>query len=282
MHEARQPNVRFVRCRGTRAGILAASCFWLGLGRHAGQRGQACLPRNCAIFFACPTKTALKMPWNFITRFGETSLLLPCAVLIAAWLFHAGAAASARRWLIAFGATAAVVLVSKLAFLGWGIGCAAINFTGFSGHSMMSASVLPVLFYLVVPARHPRLAVGAGCLGLLFALLVGVSRLKLQAHSGSEVLSGLALGFGASLTFMLWSARPARSAPALAGALVLVLMLAVPAAGVAAPTHQWIEMFAARLAGRDKPYQRGQWREWAWQRDSAGLLACLPEARRER
>ncbi|MCP3019164.1 phosphatase PAP2 family protein [Cupriavidus basilensis] len=218
------------------------------------------------------------IPWHLISRFGETSLLLPCAVLIAAWLFHAGAVASARRWVLSFGVTAAVVLASKLAFMGWGIGCAALNFTGFSGHSMMSASVLPVLLYLIVSARHPRLAVGAGGIGLLLALLVGVSRLKLQAHSGSEVLGGLALGFAVSLSFIFRGRRPARSAPALAAALVVVLMLGVPAVGVAAPTHHWLEILAARLAGRDKPFQRGQWREWAGQREGAAVLACLPPA----
>ncbi|MGO4325723.1 phosphatase PAP2 family protein [Cupriavidus sp. 2TAF22] len=219
------------------------------------------------------------MHWHFISRFGETSLLLPCAVLITVWLLYAGAYASARRWLLAFGLGAALVLASKLAFMGWGIGCEALNFTGFSGHSMMAASVLPVLLYLVVSARYPRLALVASCFGILLALLVGVSRLKLEAHSDSEVASGLAIGFAVSLSFILWSVRPRRSAPALAAALLMAVMLGVPVAGVAAPTHHWLEVIAARLAGRDKPFQRGQWREWAGQPESAAVLVCVPEPR---
>ncbi|WP_043366677.1 MULTISPECIES: phosphatase PAP2 family protein [Cupriavidus] len=216
------------------------------------------------------------MHWHFISRFGETSLLLPCAVLIAIWLLYAGAYAGARRWLLSFGSAAALVLASKLAFMGWGIGCEALNFTGFSGHSTMAASVLPVMLYLVVPARHPRLALAASGAGILLALLVGVSRLKLQAHSDSEVISGLALGFAASLSFIAWSARPRRSAPALAAVILMAVMLGVPVAGVAAPTHRWLEILATRLAGRDKPFQRGQWREWAARHEGAAVFACAP------
>jgi membrane-associated phospholipid phosphatase len=233
---------------------------------------------NCVTFLAYLILNAIMFNWQFISRFGETSLLLPAAMLIAAWLFHVGAMASARRWFLSFGVAAATVLVSKLAFMGWGIGSAALDFTGFSGHSMMAASVLPVLLYLLVPVSWQRLALCAGCVGMLLALLVGFSRLELDAHSNSEVLSGLILGFGVSLPFILSSARPARSAPAVATSLALVLMLAVPAAGVAAPTHRWLEVLATRLAGRDKPFQRGQWRSWALQNGHAQVLTRLTPA----
>ena len=230
---------------------------------------------NCVTFLAYSILDAIMLNWQFITRFGETSLLLPGAMLITAWLFHTRAIASAWRWFLSFGVAAAMVLVSKLAFMGWGIGSAALDFTGFSGHSMMAASVLPALLYLLVPNAWQRLAFGAGCMGMLLALLVGFSRLELDAHSSSEVLSGLILGFGVSLPFILSSSRPVRSAPVVAASLVLVLLLAVPVTGVAAPTHHWLEVLATRLAGRDKPFQRGQWSSWALQSGHEQVLTRL-------
>ena len=76
--------------------------------------------------------------WWDVTWFGDSGLLLPAAALIALWL------ASSRRtwpaaalWIVIFGAASTVVLVSKLAFLGWGVGSARFNFTGISGHTML-------------------------------------------------------------------------------------------------------------------------------------------------
>ena len=41
---------------------------------------------------------------------------------------------------VAFGITGTVVCISKLAFMGWGIGIREIDFTGFSGHTALSTA----------------------------------------------------------------------------------------------------------------------------------------------
>lgn len=195
--------------------------------------------------------------WQFITRFGETSLLLPAAALLFAWLVHCGEIANARKWMLTFGAAAAVALISKLAFMGWGVGIPELNFTGFSGHSMMATAVLPVLFFRLVPTHRPRVALLAAAAGIALALAVGLSRLALQAHSPSEVLGGLALGLAASLAFIGWSsARDQHQASMLTSVLVAALLVVVPASGLRAPTNHWLERIAVCLSGRDRPYQR--------------------------
>ena len=199
--------------------------------------------------------------WQLVTFFGESAFLLPCAVFLYAWLRWHGATSIARHWLIAFSLTALVVLGSKLAFMGWGIGSAALDFTGFSGHAMMAASILPVLACLAVPSRYRALSLLAALFGVLLALAVGVSRLALHAHSMSEVVSGLALGFCVSLPFIMRHNVPRGPVAMLLVSGALASMLALPVGGAAGTTHDLVQDIATFLSGRDRPYERG---EWTW------------------
>ncbi|AOY95133.1 hypothetical protein BKK79_25350 [Cupriavidus sp. USMAA2-4] len=204
--------------------------------------------------------------WHLVTRFGESTYLLPSALLIALWLCYRRAPGSAVRWLLAIGLAAGLTLASKLAFMGWGVGIESLDFTGFSGHSVMSAATLPVLFYLCTPSSSPRLAHAGTVLGIALALLIGVSRLAVHAHSVSEVLGGLALGLGASLVFLAWPGRAAlpRSVVPLAAALAAFTALhTLPVPGLGGATHRWVESVAVYLSGRDRPFHRGEWRAFA-------------------
>jgi hypothetical protein len=99
--------------------------------------------------------------------------------------------------------------------------------------------------------------------GLLFGLLIGVSRLVLQVHSVSEVASGCLLGAAISLLFariLIGLPRPVRVPPALA----LGLLLLAPAPmSQAAPTEQWLEQIALSLSGREAPYRRADLQQCA-------------------
>lgn len=195
--------------------------------------------------------------WPLITRLGDSSLLLPAAVLVFAWLLYRGESAKAGLWLVLFGLASGLVVLSKLAFMGWGLGIPAWNFTGFSGHSMMAACVLPVLAAQVCGAQRWRLAVAG--LAALLAVMVGVSRLAIGVHSPAEVYAGLALGLTTSAAFL--GATRLRLPAFTPAVLILVLVLGTAQAvtGVRAPTHQLLERIAAHLAEREQPFQRGQW-----------------------
>src|SRR5690606_18067772 len=106
-------------------------------------------------------------------------------------------------WSVLFGGGLALVVATKMAFIGWGLGISSLDFTGFSGHAMRSAAVMPVLFYLLLQ-RAPRAARAvAALLGLAFATLIGISRLVLQVHSTSEVVTGWLLGAGVAFAFLM-------------------------------------------------------------------------------
>lgn len=201
--------------------------------------------------------------WNLVTCLGESTYLLPSAIMIALCLCYHRAQGSAVRWLAVVVVTAGLTLISKLAFMGWGLGIPALDFTGFSGHSAMSAVVLPVLLYLCVPTSRPGLARFTAVCGIGLALLIGWSRLVLHAHSPSEVVSGLALGLLASVAFLIWSGRDVlpRSVAPLAAALLALTMLHVPPLRAATgASHRLVQSMAAYLSGRDRPYQRNELR----------------------
>jgi len=206
--------------------------------------------------------------WFAITRLGESEILLPAFMAGALWLALAhpalarGAAwggdarahpvrTEAWRWLAGIVAGTAITTVSKIAFLGFGIGSAALDFTGFSGHSMYSMAVLPVLFAIVFGR-------GGAFTGTALALLVMVSRVMTGAHSWSEALSGALIGAGiAGWTLALYLRHPsAVRAPwwlpvALAAWLVFVPWRAPPS-----HTHQLVVALSLKLSGRTQPYTR--------------------------
>lgn len=198
------------------------------------------------------------MHWRTLTYFGDSMLLIPTAVIIALILpWKSDNRRTVWYWLLAFGLAGLLVSLSKILFLGFGIGSARFNFTGFSGHSAMSATLWPVMLWLVSgrwPALLRLLAIGVG---YLIPIMVGFSRLVIHAHSASEVATGLLLGFTLSSAFLLSQRRTALkgfSWPQVGAAFLVPLLLM--GHGRVATTQQFLERFSADLAGLEKPFTR--------------------------
>ena len=196
--------------------------------------------------------------WHSLTWFGDSGFLLPAALWIAVWLgIRSATRPSALLWVVLFCVGGSLIAGSKIAFLGWGIGSATLNFTGFSGHAAISASVWPVACWLTASRYEHRVRIAAASLGLLFAALIGASRLAIYAHSKSEVAAGFALGVAVSGIF-LWQQHRLPH-PRVSWTLVL-LSLATPIfflrPGNPAPTQGALEVIAMRLAGTDRVYTR--------------------------
>ncbi len=197
--------------------------------------------------------------WPLISRLGEAQLLLPAMLLAALWLARQpGGRRPAAAWLLATGLAALVTTASKLAFIGYAIGWAPLDFTGISGHAMFAAAVLPPLLRLAGGPATPlgRQALLAAGYGL--ATAVGLSRLVLQLHSASEVASGLALGAAASAA-ALWVGhfpplRLVRWLPALLLAWALLGVIGAPPSR----SHDLVTQLALTISGRDQPYKRWQ------------------------
>lgn len=227
-----------------------------------------------------PDPQAATLFWQALTRLGEAQLLLPVMLAASLWLLlQPRSRRLALGWLGGTAAAASLTTASKVAFIGYGLGWAAADFTGFSGHAMFAAAVLPPLLHLVLGGAGNNSGGGSngdcgdsgggasgnatswGVLaGYALAAAVAVSRVMVQAHSWSEVVTGFALGAAAS-AFALGGGRPL---PALRGVrwLPLALLLAFALLGVAgAPpsrTHDWVTRLALAQSGRSQPYQRWQ------------------------
>jgi membrane-associated phospholipid phosphatase len=200
-------------------------------------------------------------PWYQVTRLGDAGLLVPCALLIAASL------ALRRRdwrlallWLLPLSLAVLLTTLTKIAFIGFGVGIAALDFTGVSGHSMFAAAVYPMLGFAIGSGANRRLRIAAVAAGYGVALLVAISRWKLGMHSASECVAGFAMGGSASAIALGLLAHPPWPSLRLTALAVLVTVLAGTAVqqGEEAllPTHGMVTWVSLKISGRSHPYTR--------------------------
>jgi membrane-associated phospholipid phosphatase len=197
--------------------------------------------------------------WTGITLFGDAGITTVLALAIFGWLLAEKERRLAFNWALLLAVCMAIVTLSKMVFIGWGVGVRSLNFTGFSGHATRSAVVWPVLGYLLLNHVSPRARMAGVLGGLAFALLIGVSRLALRAHSISEVVFGLLLGSATSLAFIAFAAplqKPVLNR--LRAGLLLLLLLPTPFVEPA-PTQQWLTKITLYFSGQDRPFHRYHW-----------------------
>jgi membrane-associated phospholipid phosphatase len=194
--------------------------------------------------------------WHLFTRLGESQILLPAAVLVVlALLRHADGRALAGRWLLLLCGAVALTTVSKLAFIGWGLGSVALDFTGISGHAMFAAAIHPLLFGALAPSDRPRMRVAAVAVGGLLALFIGVSRVVVDAHSVSEAVAGVLLGATVGAV-ALGLGRLRLGINPWVAPLVAVWLFAAPALAPRSQTHSMVTQLALKLSGHAVPYTR--------------------------
>jgi membrane-associated phospholipid phosphatase len=196
------------------------------------------------------------IPWMHITSVADTVVTLPAAATIAVWLIAGRAQRMALWWCLLFICGLAVVVATKIAFIGWGMGISSLDFMGMSGHAMRATAVFPVIFYLVLQ-RSPAVVSASGVMfGILIGVLVGVSRVALNVHSVSEAVAGCAIGVAVSLGF-IWMSR-GLPRPHLNHRIIALGLFALLPTSYAnpAPTNRWMNAVALYLSGHDMPYGR--------------------------
>jgi membrane-associated phospholipid phosphatase len=210
--------------------------------------------------------------WSHISALGGLNVTLLVALAIAAWLVGARCWRLSLAWCLLFAAALGIAVASQVAFIGWGIGVRALDFTGFSGHATRAGAVYPVALFLLLERRPAALRIAATAVGVLLAAAVALARVKVGAHSGSEALLGFGLGLSAALLFFWRAYANRRGAPR---PLLISLALAMLLLPKAEPdsAHQWLTALALALAGQDHPYQRASWQPAPW----AYVPPCPPE-----
>ena len=222
--------------------------------------------------------------WYAITNLGGAGLTLPLALAIALWLATGYSWRMAASWLLLLGASVGLVTITKIAFLGWGVGVRDLDFTGVSGHAMLSTAVYPVAFFLMLQGARTPLRVAGVLVGLAVGVAVGCSRVVLDAHSPSEAVTGCLVGALTALVFVRywWNAQSARLTASVVTLSLAALTFALH--DVRVPTHRWITDLALTVSGHEQPYVRARWKANRVRHEPASPISqtrstiALPEA----
>ncbi|MES2407857.1 MAG: phosphatase PAP2 family protein [Pseudomonadota bacterium] len=199
--------------------------------------------------------------WFKLTSFGGIVVTAPAAAAITAWLMLGRSWRLAAWWCALFMGGMAIVVVTKIAFIGWGLGIRSLDFTGISGHAMRATAVYPVLLYLLMlRSTSPSVRLLGLITGWVIAIAIDISRVVIHAHSISEAVAGFILGGLISVIFL----RNAASLKAFRinrWALTAGLLAVVAATYLKpVPTERWIEDVALVISGHDQPYTRIGWK----------------------
>ncbi|WP_380179215.1 phosphatase PAP2 family protein [Kalamiella sp. sgz302252] len=195
---------------------------------------------------------------HFLTYFGDSMLLIPTAIVMAGLIIWKNSdRRAAWYWALAFCTAGAVVSFSKVAFMGFGIGSATFNFTGFSGHTAMSATLWPVMLWLLSGRLQERGRLFAVGVGYAIPIMVGASRLMLNYHSASEVIAGLILGLTLSTAFLVSQRRSqVQGFSAVQLCIALLLPLLLLSHGRLATTQWFLQRLSVQIAGIEHPWTR--------------------------
>ncbi|MES2160055.1 MAG: phosphatase PAP2 family protein [Pseudomonadota bacterium] len=203
----------------------------------------------------------MMMWWHGLSVTGSLAVTGPIGIAIAVWLVAGKSWRLTAAWCVLFGIGMALVVATKMAFVGWGLGVESVEFAGFSGHAMRAAAVFPVAFYLAFRSSPPQWRVLGTLLGVLLAVLISISRVYVQAHSVSESVTGCLLGLAVAAVFIWYASTEHHMALSR-----LLVVLCIPIVLIAprvepVPAEMWITQAALWLSGHDQPYTRAIWRE---------------------
>ena len=194
--------------------------------------------------------------WGFITRLGEAQIVLPLALAsVLACMRAPDARPAAMRWLAGVCLAVLVTTATKVAFIGWGLGSAELDFTGISGHTMLSTAIYPVLLSRWTGRGVlSRMGVVVGC---MLAFAIGWSRVELGAHSVSEVVAGWLVGGVVSAGVLARGSALATRVGAALPVFVALWLTLMPATAPASNTHSIVTRLALKLSGHERPFTRG-------------------------
>jgi membrane-associated phospholipid phosphatase len=139
---------------------------------------------------------------HLVTNLGDLAVLLPASLGLIAFLAWIGARENAAAYAAAAAVCLLAALLAKLGFAACGARYSALGVESPSGHVALSATFYGCIAVLFGAKRtlSRRLALYAAAAALV--LLIGASRVALEAHTASEVVVGLLIGAAAIALFV--------------------------------------------------------------------------------
>jgi undecaprenyl-diphosphatase len=189
--------------------IAALAALWLAMLLLGGP--QSPLDRALLAALRAPS---LRTPALLLTRFGNFYVLVPLALVAAAWLAIAGRRRPALIFLAAI-ASGRILVEAQKAWVAQPRPDPALRLgdaTGASFPSAHAANVTVTCLALALVAAGPKYRPAAVAAALLLAFAVGMTRLLLAVHWPSDVIAGWA--FGAAWTLSLFRLGGGTPSPA--------------------------------------------------------------------
>ncbi len=188
---------------------------------------------------------------QWVTDFGDQSVILPVSLVILLFLCLAGWHRGALAWTATIIGTLGTMLLLKLSIgaCGWELGLRRLNSP--SGHTASATAVYGSLLVLLRPRTGMAAAVTAA---LLIAAAFAASRLVLHDHTVPEVLIGVGVGV-ASVGVFRFCAHPVPDRIRRGWMLCMILLVMAIEHGNRLPAEQQVHSFAvtelrARLCPR--------------------------------
>jgi hypothetical protein len=195
------------------------------------------------------------MPWKLVIDIGHTAVMLPLAAAIAAWLIAGRAWKLALCWCVIFGAGLSIVALSKIAFLGWHLVIAPLEFKALSGHAMRATAVIPVLFYVATHGSSSSWRRFGVVFGVCVSIFLAVLLVHFKFHTASEVIPSFVLGIFVSLGYMHVAKNlPAPQINGWTFPIGVIVFLVIFNLKPSSASYRLVEI-ALFLSGRDHPYE---------------------------
>lgn len=187
---------------------------------------------------------------EFVSTFGNASVLLLLSLLLAAWLARESGARAVLAWLCALAFCIGVIAVLKIYFHG----CPrpAFGLRSPSGHAGFSLFVYGAITICAARDTAKWRQFALPLLGGAWVAAIAWSRYALHAHSVTEIVFGLLIGGGALLLFIR------RAGPLPIGRFPFVVSVAIAGLFVAVMLDLHLSMnFENWLGGLGR-----HWRPW--------------------
>lgn len=196
-----------------------------------------------------------------ITPYMGITVMIPVLLLVAAWLNFSASRRVAQLWLAIVALAYGAVMISKVAFKGWGHGLETFNIAVFSGHAMNACLVMPVALSLLVRQWRPLLRWPVAAAAWVWGWYFSVTIVAPTVHPVSEAIAGALIGTLGSLSFLALIERVTiRPLPARAMAMGLTV-IAVCASFPKYTAEGVLNHFATTLSGAEEPYLKPHWHE---------------------
>ncbi|MEE4101053.1 hypothetical protein [Pseudomonas viridiflava] len=197
---------------------------------------------------------------QLFTPYGGITVMLPAALVIAAWLWTARSKRSALLWVATLFVAYSMVVISKVLFKGWGLAIERLGVYVLSGHAMNTCLILTVGLSLLARQYDQRLRWPGALTGLLLGWLYSVFCVAPFIHPLAEAVAGALLGSTAACLFLLGLEQHATRRIPSSAVLVGLLFIAISSTTTKYNAERLLDRISVKISGSERAFKQPDWR----------------------